>query len=136
MFSTSGGMGQEAEKFHRRLASLIAEKRNTPYSDCMSYLRKKVSFCLLRTILAALRGYRGRPGKQEFRKTRIFIFSYYNQNIFYKIIFTCSVSAKCAAQNSTTAARARASGDHSITLRTRAHDAEPRNYTPRKPLAM
>ena len=61
VFSTSGGMGKEAEKFHRRLASLIAEKRNTPYSDCMSYLRKKVSFCLLRTTLAALRGYRGRP---------------------------------------------------------------------------
>ena len=65
VFSTSGGMGNEAEKFHKRLASLLAEKRDTPYSDCMSYLRKKLSFCLLRTTLVALRGYRGSPVKDE-----------------------------------------------------------------------
>ena len=65
VFSTSGGMGKEAEKFHKRLATLISEKRDTPYSDCMAYLRKKLSFCLLRTTLAALRGYRGRPMKAE-----------------------------------------------------------------------
>ena len=31
VFSTSGGMGNEAEKFHKRLASLLAQKRDTPY---------------------------------------------------------------------------------------------------------
>ena len=51
VFSTTGGMGKEAEKFHKRLAALISEKRMTPYSDCMSYLRRKLSFCLLRTVL-------------------------------------------------------------------------------------
>ena len=56
-------MGKEAEKFHKRLAALISEKRMTPYSDCMSYLRRKLSFCLLRTVLAALRGYRGKAAK-------------------------------------------------------------------------
>ena len=65
VFSTTGGMGKEAELFHERLASLIADKRNTSYSDCMAYLRKKLSFCLLRTVLAALRGYRGRPVSVE-----------------------------------------------------------------------
>ena len=65
VFSTTGGMGKEAELFHKRLASLIADKRNTSYSDCMAYLRKKLSFCLLRTVLAALRGYRGRPVSVE-----------------------------------------------------------------------
>ena len=63
VFSTTGGMGKEAEKFHKRLAALISEKRMTPYSDCMSYLRRKLSFCLLRTVLAALRGYRGKAAK-------------------------------------------------------------------------
>ena len=65
VFSTLGGMGQEAEKFNKRVASLIAYKRNTPYSDCVSYLRRKLSFCLLRTVLVALRGYRGRPVRNE-----------------------------------------------------------------------
>ena len=65
VFSTTGGMGKEAEKFHKRLASLLSEKRMTPYSDCMSYLRRKLSFCLLRTVLAALRGYRGQPAKTD-----------------------------------------------------------------------
>ena len=65
VFSTTGGMGKEAKLFHKRLASLIADKRNTSYSDCMAYLRKKLSFCLLRTVLAALRGYRGRPVSVE-----------------------------------------------------------------------
>ena len=58
-------MGKEAEKFHKRLAALISEKRMTPYSDCMSYLRRKLSFCLLRTVLAALRGYRGKAAKTD-----------------------------------------------------------------------
>ena len=57
--------GEEAEKFHKRLAALISEKRMTPYSDCMSYLRRKLSFCLLRTVLAALRGYRGKAAKTD-----------------------------------------------------------------------
>ena len=66
VFSTTGGMGKEAEKFHKRLAALISEKRMTPnYSDCMSYLRRKLSFCLLRTVLAALRGYRGKAAKTD-----------------------------------------------------------------------
>ena len=58
-------MGKEAEKFHRRLAALISEKRMTPFSYSMSHLRGKLSFCLLRTVLAALRGYRGQPAKTD-----------------------------------------------------------------------
>ena len=61
VYSTLGGMGQESEKFTTRVASLIAKKRDMPYSECVSFLRKRISFCLLRTVLVALRGYRGRP---------------------------------------------------------------------------
>ena len=59
VFSTSGVTGNEAEKFHRRLATLLSKKRNTSYSDAISYVRRKLRFCLLRSTLAAVRGYRG-----------------------------------------------------------------------------
>ena len=65
IFSTLGGSGTEADKFYQRTASLISDKRDTPYSDCVAYIRRKMSFCLLRTVLVALRGYRGRPVKKE-----------------------------------------------------------------------
>ena len=65
VFSTTGRMGKEAEKFHKRVAALLSEKRMTPYGDCMSYLRRKLSFCFLQTVLAALRGYRGQPAKTD-----------------------------------------------------------------------
>ena len=65
VFSTLGGMGTEAEKFFKRVATLISSKRETPYSECVSYLRRKISFCLLKTVLIALRGYRGRSLRKD-----------------------------------------------------------------------
>ena len=61
VFSTSGCMGLEADKFHKRIATLISEKRGIPYSDAISHLRRKLRFSLLKTTLAAIRGHRGRP---------------------------------------------------------------------------
>ena len=60
VFSTSGGMGLEAEKFHKRLVTLISIKRGTPYSETMSHVRRKLRFSILRTTLTAIRGHRGR----------------------------------------------------------------------------
>ena len=42
VFSTFGGMGPEAERFHKRLALLIAEKRNEPYSSVVNYIRTRL----------------------------------------------------------------------------------------------
>jgi len=53
--------GEEAEAYHKRLATLIATKRGQLYSDVMSFLRRRLRFCILRSCLAAIRGYRGRP---------------------------------------------------------------------------
>jgi len=64
VFSTHGGSGLEAQRFHKRLASLIAKKRNIPYSDAVSYVRRRVRFSILRTTLIALRGYRGKESKK------------------------------------------------------------------------
>ena len=61
VFSTSGAMGKEATSLHKRLVSLISQKRGTPYSETMSHVRRKLRFSILRTTLAAIRGYRGTP---------------------------------------------------------------------------
>ena len=59
VFTTSGGMGIEAERFHKRLATLISSKRGNSYSDAITYVRQKLRFCLLRVIHASIRGFRG-----------------------------------------------------------------------------
>ena len=60
VFSTFGGMGQEAESFHKRLALLIAEKRNETYSCVVNYIRTRLRFCLLKSVLTSIRGVRGK----------------------------------------------------------------------------
>ena len=56
VFSTTGGMGEECQRFHRRLAELLASKKGEDYSATISWIRCKVSFAVLRTALLCLRG--------------------------------------------------------------------------------
>ena len=58
--STFGGWGKEATKYHKRIASLLAEKKNERYADVMSHLRTCLRFCVLRSVLVAIRGVRGK----------------------------------------------------------------------------
>ena len=60
VFSTTGGMGSEATKYHKRVARLISEKRGEEYSDVVNYIRTRIRFSLLRSTLVAVRGDRGR----------------------------------------------------------------------------
>ena len=57
-------MGEEAEKFHKRLAQLIATKRNEEYSHVANYVRTRLRFCLLKSVLVSLRGVRGKFRKE------------------------------------------------------------------------
>ena len=59
VFSTSGGMGTEAAAFQKRMASLISQKRGNTYSDTVSFMRRRLRFCILKTTLVAIRGFRG-----------------------------------------------------------------------------
>ena len=59
VYSTHGGCGPEAENFQKRLATLLASKRSIPYSDAISYVRRRLRFSILRTTLIAIRGFRG-----------------------------------------------------------------------------
>ena len=60
VMSTSGGEGKEAARHHKRIASLIAEKRNESYADVINYVRTRLRFSLLKSTLTAIRGVRGK----------------------------------------------------------------------------
>ena len=60
VFSTTGEMGQSALTFHRRLADLLGERCNTPFNVIMAWMRKRLSFALLRASIMCLRGSRVR----------------------------------------------------------------------------
>ena len=58
VFSASGGMGKSATTFCKRVASLVSEKTKEPYSQVMSWIRCRLSFALLKSSIACLRGAR------------------------------------------------------------------------------
>ena len=65
VMSTSGGVGHEADRHHKRIASLIAEKRRESYADVLNYIRTRLRFCLLKSVLIAIRGFRGKRFKEN-----------------------------------------------------------------------
>ena len=60
VYTTFGGCGPQATRYHKRLAQLIARKRNEDYHHVINHIRVKVRFSLLRSVLIAVRGERGR----------------------------------------------------------------------------
>ncbi|KAG1650422.1 Carnitine O-palmitoyltransferase 1, liver isoform [Nymphon striatum] len=60
VFSTTGGMGREAQKLLKILAEKTELKTGQSYSDAMGFMRKRLRFELLKTTIIALRGYRGK----------------------------------------------------------------------------
>ena len=58
MFSISGSMGRECQKFYSRLARLTSEKRDLPQSIFSNWILTKVCFGLLKSSLLCLRGLR------------------------------------------------------------------------------
>lgn len=70
IFNTTGGMAPECSRTNRRLAELIAEKRNEAYSNVMSHIRTRLRFALLRVTVIAVRGFRGKktvPAEDELK---------------------------------------------------------------------
>ena len=64
VFTTTGGMSDECQRYHSRLAELISAKKQENYTTTMSWIRTKVSFAILRTALVCLRGTRSRQGRR------------------------------------------------------------------------
>ena len=57
-FSTTGGMAGECERYHSRLAELVATKKGKSYATTISWIKARVSFALLRSALLCLRSSR------------------------------------------------------------------------------
>ena len=58
VFSSYGGAGVETNKFFSKLIEMTAEKKNLVHSVVANYMRTKVSFELVRSQVACLRGSR------------------------------------------------------------------------------
>ena len=58
VMSTTGGMGKYAITFFKRLASMISDKRATPYSHTIRWVRCRRGFALLRASILSVRGSR------------------------------------------------------------------------------
>ena len=58
VFATNGGMAREFQKFYKRLAEMISDKRNVNISTATNFVRTKISFSLLRSTLLCIRGSR------------------------------------------------------------------------------
>ena len=58
VFSTCGGMGQEASVVVKRLADALAMKRNESYSWVITWMRRCLAFSLARSAIHCVRGSR------------------------------------------------------------------------------
>ena len=65
VFLANGGMGCGCKKFYSVLAEMLTIKRKQEYCIAMSWLRRKISFSLMRSILLCIRGSRGKNVTQE-----------------------------------------------------------------------
>ena len=63
VFTTTGGMSQECQRYHSKLAELISSKKQEDYATTITWIRTRVSFAILRTSLVCLRGTRSRRRK-------------------------------------------------------------------------
>ena len=60
IYTTYGWWGPQATRYHTRLAEKICLKRNDSYAKVMSTMRTRVRFSILRSVLMAVRGERGK----------------------------------------------------------------------------
>ena len=65
VFSVNGGMGKEANKCYSRIAEKLAEKRDEPYLVMMYWIRRKISFSMMKSIIMCIRGSRSIKHERE-----------------------------------------------------------------------
>ena len=63
LYTTTGGMGPQCARKHERIAELVALKKNEKYADVMNHIRTRLRFSLLKSILIAIRGARGKGSR-------------------------------------------------------------------------
>ena len=65
MFSCSGGASPETSKLLKAIAEKMAVKRKEHYSVMINFLRRRLSFDILRSCLMSFRGVRDNSGRTE-----------------------------------------------------------------------
>ena len=65
VFTTSGGTAPECDRFHKKLAEIISTKKKETYSYVINYIRTKIRFSLLKAVLIAIHGIRGKPDRNS-----------------------------------------------------------------------
>jgi hypothetical protein len=74
VFCSTGGASKEAMVVLKKLSSAIAEKTNQSYAKCLSLLRVRLAFDLMRSAVMMLRGSRRRrAGPIELRQADVVI---------------------------------------------------------------
>ena len=63
VYTTTGGMGPQCAKTHKRIAELVALKKNERYSEVINHIRTRLRFSLLKCVLIAIRGARGKGSR-------------------------------------------------------------------------
>ena len=59
VFSINGGLSKECSVVYKRIAQMLTDKRvNSRYSDCITFIRTRISFALTRSALRCIRGSR------------------------------------------------------------------------------
>ena len=67
VMSVTGGVGKTASIFYKRLVSMLAFKRDHPYSLTLAWMRCKLSYSLLRSSIQCIRGARSAGGRPQFQ---------------------------------------------------------------------
>ena len=65
VFLTTGGMGHQCTGILKTLADRIANKREEVYSHVITHLRTRLRFALLKSVLIAIRGVRGKVVRER-----------------------------------------------------------------------
>ncbi len=60
VYTTTGGMSPQCDKTHKRIAELVADKTREQYADVINHIRTRLRFALMKSILVAVRGVRGK----------------------------------------------------------------------------
>jgi len=61
LYTTYGGWGPQATRYHKRLAEIMSNKTKEEYAAIMNHMRTKINMSIQRSVLMAVRGQRGRP---------------------------------------------------------------------------
>ena len=92
VFGINGGMGNECQRFLKHLADKIAQKDTEPYNTVIAMLRTQISFELLRSVRACVRGSRT-PFHSEieysldYKINVVKFFFYFFLILFFRTIF-------------------------------------------------